>query len=219
MPVAVRRRFVVLISGQGTNMQAMVNRCRNQQLNAEIVAVVSSKADASGLQWASQHGVSTHVVVPGDYPEREAFDDALAACVDQFSPDYVLLAGFMRVLTAGFVKRYEGRLINIHPSLLPAFLGLHTHQQALERGVKVHGCTVHFVTSQLDQGPIIAQGLVAVVEGDSVESLSARVRRVEHLVYGQVLEWLAKGLISLTHDQRVKIEGVAQQVFFGGNDE
>jgi phosphoribosylglycinamide formyltransferase-1 len=219
MSVAVRRRFVVLISGQGTNMQAIVNHCCSESLCADVVAVVSSRMNAPGIDWAVSQGIPTEIVVSADYSSRESFDEALAASIDKFAPDYVLLAGFMRVLTPGFVKHYQGRLINIHPSLLPAFPGLHTHQQALARGVRVHGCTVHFVTALLDHGPIIAQGVVAVADSDTPQSLAAKVLAVEHYVYGQVAEWLSKGLVSLTEDQRVNVSGVAQRIFFGGHHE
>ena len=175
--------------------------------------------NAPGIDWAVSQGIPTEIVVSADYSSRESFDEALAASIDKFAPDYVLLAGFMRVLTPGFVKHYQGRLINIHPSLLPAFPGLHTHQQALVRGVRVHGCTVHFVTALLDHGPIIAQGVVAVADSDTPQSLAAKVLAVEHYVYGQVAEWLSKGLVSLTEDQRVNVSGVAQRIFFGGHHE
>ena len=219
MSVAVRRRFVVLISGQGTNMQAIVNRCRSEPLDADVVAVVSSRKGVPGIVWAASQGIATETVVAADFSSRETFDEALAACIDKFSPDYVLLAGFMRVLTPHFVKHYQGRLINIHPSLLPSFPGLHTHQQALARGVKVHGCTVHFVTALLDHGPIIAQGVVSVNDSDTVQSLGDKVLKLEHQVYSQVTAWLSKGLVSLTEDQRVDVSGMPQRIFFGDNHE
>ena len=208
-------RFVILRSGQGTNMQAIVAASKLKTSKADVVLVVSSRADAPGLNWARAQGVVTRAVAHADYPSREAFDSALMRTIDEFEPDYVLLAGFMRVLTPAFVQRYAGRLVNIHPSLLPAFPGLHTHQQALSKGVQVHGCTVHFVTPVLDNGPVIAQGVVAVHPDDTEQSLAARVLKIEHDIYPQVCEWLAEGRVKLTPDNRVEVLGVKQRSFFG----
>jgi phosphoribosylglycinamide formyltransferase-1 len=217
MTVADRRRFVVLISGQGSNMQAIVNYCLKPESGADVVAVVSSRDDVPGLAWASKAGIPTLALSHHDFPSREAFDLALADAIDGYLPDFVLLAGFMRILTEDFVRHYEGRLINIHPSLLPAFPGLHTHKQALAQGVQVHGCTVHFVTPLLDQGPIVAQGVVPVLSTDTVDSLAARVLRLEHLVYAKVCEWLAKGWVTLTQERRVSVEQVESRIFFLDN--
>ena len=206
-------RFVILISGQGSNMQALVQACQSKSCLAEVVAVISNRPQAAGLAWARGQGIETEVVPHTDFASREAFDQALAAVIDGYSPDYVLLAGFMRVLTPAFVEHYLARLINIHPSLLPAFPGLHTHTQALKAGVLSHGCTVHFVTPVLDHGPIIAQGVVPVLADDSAEALAARVLRVEHRVYPQVAAWLAQARVKLMPDQRVQVEGAPQRRF------
>ncbi len=159
-------------------MQAIVDACQTGRCSAEVVAVLASRTQASGVAWAAGQGIATGVVPHTDFASREDFDEALAQKIDAYAPDYILLAGFMRVLTPAFVARYAGRLINIHPSLLPAFPGLHTHAQALAKGVQSHGCTVHFVTPVLDHGPIIAQGVVPVLAGDTPESLAARVLTV-----------------------------------------
>lgn len=206
-------RLVVLISGRGSNMQAIVNTVRSHGLPAEISAVIANKADAGGLDWAREHDIAVNVVAHRDHPSRESFDAALAAAIDVHQPHYVLLAGFMRVLTPGFVEHFNGRLINIHPSLLPAFPGLHTHQQALAMGVQWHGCTVHFVTPVLDHGPIIAQGVVPVLSGDTPDTLAGRVLQVEHRLYADVVRWLAERRVSLDAMQRVQVRGIASRSF------
>jgi phosphoribosylglycinamide formyltransferase 1 len=206
-------RFVILISGRGSNMQALVEASRRESWPADIAAVISSRPDAAGLDWARQQGIATCGLSHKNYPSREAFDEALADEIDRHQPDYVLLAGFMRVLTAGFVARYADRLVNIHPSLLPLFPGLHTHAQALATGVRVHGCTVHFVTPVLDHGPIIAQGCVPVLPGDTPEILAERVLHVEHMAYPAAARWLAEGRIALTADHRVDVAGEPQRLF------
>ncbi|MAL01292.1 MAG: phosphoribosylglycinamide formyltransferase, partial [Alcaligenaceae bacterium] len=165
-----------MISGQGTNMRAIVHRIRQQNLNAEVVAVVSSDPDAPGVAWALEQGLTTHVVAPAAFSTRRQWDSALADVVARERPDYILLAGFMRVLAPGFVEQYAGRMLNIHPSLLPAFPGLRTHEQALAAGVQWHGCTVHFVTPDLDSGPIVAQVAVFVHPDDTPRRLADRVR-------------------------------------------
>ena len=212
-PVPGARRIVILISGRGSNMQALVQACRRESWPADIAAVISSRPDAAGLDWARGQGIAACGLNHKDYPSREAFDQALAAEIDRHQPDYVVLAGFMRVLTAGFVARYTGRLVNIHPSLLPAFPGLHTHAQALATGVRVHGCTVHFVTPVLDHGPIIAQGCVPVLAGDTPDILAERVLRVEHMAYPAAVRWLAEGRVALTADHRVEVAGDPQRFF------
>ncbi|WP_460873619.1 phosphoribosylglycinamide formyltransferase [Paralcaligenes ginsengisoli] len=207
------RRLVVLISGRGSNMQTIVNTVREQDLPAEICAVIANKANTLGLDWARAQGIEAKLVAHRDYASRSEFDQALAQVIDTYQPDYVLLAGFMRVLTPEFVERFNGRLLNIHPSLLPAFPGMHTHQQALATGVQWHGCTVHFVTPVLDHGPIVAQGAVQVLAGDTPESLAERVLGMEHLVYARVVRWLAEGRVTLDTMQRVHVHGVGSRSF------
>ena len=206
-------RLVILISGRGSNMQSIVKSIARESLDAEVCAVISNRADAAGLEWAASRGIATQVVPHREYPSRQDFDGALAQVIDAYEPHYVLLAGFMRVLTPAFVERYEGRLINIHPSLLPSFPGLHTHQQALTDGVQWHGCTVHFVTAKLDHGPIVAQGIVPVLHNDTPETLAARLLSVEHAIYVQVVRWLAEGRVSLDENQIVRVAGVATRAF------
>ena len=212
-PEILRCRFVILISGQGSNMQALVQACQSKACPGEVVAVVSNRAQAGGVKWAQGQGIATEVIAHTDFASREAFDQALVATIDRYSPDYVLLAGVMRILTPAFVEHYASRLVNIHPSLLPAFPGLHTHEQALAMGVQSHGCTVHFVTPVLDHGPIIAQGVVPVLANDTPDTLAARVLTVEHRVYPAVASWLAQSLVRLMPDQRVQVEGVPKRLF------
>lgn len=194
------KKIVILISGRGSNMQAIVDA---QIPGAQIAAVIANKADASGLVWAAERGIATTVVSHKNYDSRESFDAALAACIDGYAPDLVVLAGFMRILTADFVNHYSGRLLNIHPSLLPAFTGLHTHERALSEGVKVHGCTVHFVTADLDHGPIIIQATVPVLDTDTEEQLSARVLAQEHRVYPQAVRWFVEDRLVLNQGRVV----------------
>ena len=196
-------------------MQSIVQACEAEQWPAQVAAVISSKPDAAGLAWAAARGIPTAIVSHRDFASREAFDEALAQQIDRFEPDYVVLAGFMRVLTAGFVSRYAGRLVNIHPSLLPAFPGLHTHAQALAVGVRAHGCTVHFVTPVLDHGPIIAQGVVPVLAGDTPELLAERVLQVEHTMYPAAVRWLVEGRVTLV-DNLAHVEGNVQRLFHLG---
>lgn len=194
-------------------MQTIVNTIEQQSLPAHVCAVVSNRADAAGLEWAAERGIVTHAVPHRDYSTRQDFDRALAAVIDTYEPHYVLLAGFMRVLTPEFVQGYEGRLLNIHPSLLPSFPGLHTHQQALTDGVQWHGCTVHFVTAKLDHGPIVAQGIVPVLAGDDPDALASRLLSIEHRMYAEVVRWLAQGRVSLDEHQTVRVEGIATRAF------
>lgn len=207
------RRIVILISGRGSNMRALVQACRREAWPAEICAVIASRPDAAGLAWARDCGIATASVYHRDFDGRDAFDAELAREIDHHAPDYVLLAGFMRVLTPAFVNRYAGRLVNIHPSLLPSFPGLHTHAQALANGVQIHGCTVHFVTPVLDHGPIIAQGSVPVLAGDTPETLARRVLQVEHRVFPAAVRWLAEGRVSMTFDHRVDVQGDPARLF------
>lgn len=171
-----------------------------------VDAVISNVADAAGLGFARGRGIATEVLDHRAFPSREAFDAELAATIDRRAPDLVVLAGFMRILTDGFVRRYEGRLINIHPSLLPAYPGLHTHRRALEEGVKIHGCTVHFVTPRLDHGPIIIQAAVPVLPGDTEDALAARVLRQEHRIYPLALRWFVEGRL-VVENGIVRVEG------------
>lgn len=193
------KTIVILISGRGSNMQALLSA----HLPCRIAAVISNRADAPGLESARQHGIETRVVAHRDYADRIQFDVALAAVIDGYQPDFIVLAGFMRILTPDFVNRYLGRLINIHPSLLPAYAGINTHERALKDGVKIHGCTVHFVTPDLDHGPIILQAAVPVLSNDTAQTLSARVLQQEHFIYPQVIRGLCKGDISLNTAGRV----------------
>jgi phosphoribosylglycinamide formyltransferase 1 len=189
------KRIVILISGRGSNMEAIVRACASEGWEARVAAVVSNRAGAAGLEFARQHGIATAVVEHAAFGDRVAFDAKLASVVDEFRPDVVALAGFMRILTDTFVARYEGRLVNVHPSLLPAFAGLHTHRRALEAGCKLAGATVHFVTATLDHGPIIAQAVVPVHAGDTPEQLAARVLEREHVLYPRAVRWLVGGLL------------------------
>ncbi|SFI48932.1 phosphoribosylglycinamide formyltransferase [Paraburkholderia megapolitana] len=190
------KKLVILISGRGSNMEAVVRACARERWPAQVAAVIASRPDAAGLGFAASQGIATAVVDHRQYPDREAFDAALAAQIDSFAPDLVLLAGFMRVLTAGFVDRYAGRMLNIHPSLLPSFPGLKTHQQALDAGVRLHGASVHFVTSQLDHGPIVAQAAVPVLAGDDAATLAARVLAAEHILYPRAVRWFVEGRLA-----------------------
>ncbi|PCE28072.1 phosphoribosylglycinamide formyltransferase [Paraburkholderia acidicola] len=190
------KKLVILISGRGSNMEAVVRACARERWPAQVAAVIASRLDAAGLAFAASQGIATAVVDHRQYPDREAFDAALAAQIDGFAPDLVLLAGFMRVLTAGFVDRYAGRMLNIHPSLLPSFPGLKTHQQALDAGVRLHGASVHFVTSQLDHGPIVAQVAVPVLAGDDATTLAARVLAAEHILYPRAVRWFVEGRLA-----------------------
>ena len=204
------KNIVILISGRGTNMQAIVEA----GLSCRVAAVISNKADAAGLVFAREHGIATAVVSHRDHPTREAFDAALADEIERHQPDLVVLAGFMRILTAGFVERFTGRLINIHPSLLPAYPGLHTHQRAIDDGVKLHGCTVHFVTAELDHGPIIAQGAIPVLCGDTPESLAHRLLKVEHRIYPLAVRWLVEGSVWLNPEGKVLSNGAERDGSF-----
>ncbi len=203
---AIMKRIVILISGRGSNMQALLKA----KLSCRIVAVISNRADAPGLAIARQYGVPTTVVSHTDFADRETFDAALATCIDQYRPDLIALAGFMRILTPAFVARYLGCLINIHPSLLPAYGGLDTHARALRDGVKIHGCTVHFVTNDLDRGPIIIQAAVSVLMHDTSTTLAARVLLQEHRIYAQAIHWFCEDFLSLTVDGRVLLHRVKQ---------
>lgn len=196
------KKIVILISGRGSNMQAILEA----RLPLTVAAVISNDPAAAGLATAQQHGVATQVVDHRAFGDRAAFDRALAAAIDAFSPDLVVLAGFMRILTAEFVDHYRGRILNIHPSLLPSFTGLHTHRRALEAGVKAHGCSVHFVTPELDHGPIVAQAVVPVLDGDTEDTLAARVLAQEHRIYPQAVEWFCAGRLTITPQGTVVLQ-------------
>lgn len=187
------KKIVILISGRGSNMQALLQA----DLPCTIAAVISNRADAEGLQIAAKAGIPTAVVAHQDYPDRAAFDTALAAVIDAYQADFVVLAGFMRILTPAFVEHYYGRLVNVHPSLLPAYTGLNTHARALQDLIKIHGCTVHFVTPDLDHGPIIIQAAVPVLCDDTEQTLSDRVLLEEHRIYPQTVRWLCEGEVAL----------------------
>ncbi|MEW5903800.1 MAG: phosphoribosylglycinamide formyltransferase [Pseudomonadota bacterium] len=204
MPAA--KNIVILISGRGSNMEALLRA----RLPCRIAAVISNKADAEGLPVAREQGVATAVVAHKDYASREDFDTALAQEIDRHQADLVVLAGFMRILTPGFVTRYSGRLINIHPSLLPAYTGVDTHARALRDGVKIHGCTVHFVTPDLDVGPIILQAAVPVLQDDTPDTLAARVLHEEHRILPQAVRWLCRDQVRLNAHGRVEVDRLEQ---------
>ena len=194
-------KLVVLISGRGSNLNAILAA----SLPVEIIAVISNRPAAKGLALAEHHGIATHVLDHTQHPSREAFDATLMALIDRYQPDGVVLAGYMRILTDAFVTHYSGRLINIHPSLLPSFPGMHTHARALAEGVRIHGCTVHFVTPQLDHGPIIVQAAVPVRADDTPERLAARVLAAEHQALPLAIRWWASGRLLVQNDGRVNL--------------
>ena len=205
--MTARLRIVVLISGRGTNLQAIVDAVAHDALPVDVRAVVCNEPGASGIDRARRAGCEVVVVHHRDFPARERFDAALAEAVDRFDPEYVVLAGFMRILTPGFVRRYVGRLVNIHPSLLPAFPGLETHARAIAAGAREHGATVHFVNETLDGGPVIAQTRVPVRADDDPGALAARVLAQEHVILPRVLGWLAARRVALD-GERVLIDGL-----------
>lgn len=196
-----RLPVVILISGSGSNLQAIMNAVQSGDLAVEIRAVISNRPHAHGLERARQAGIPTAVIDHTDYPGRAGFDAALLALIETYQPKLVVLAGFMRILTSAFVRHFRGRLINIHPSLLPAFTGLHTHQQAIEAGAREHGASIHFVTEELDGGPVIVQAKVPVMTEDDAETLARRVLEREHELYPLALAWFAAGRVCLAGDQ------------------
>jgi phosphoribosylglycinamide formyltransferase-1 len=204
------KRIVVLISGQGSNLDAILRASEAEDWPGRVVAVVSNRADARGLVTAAERGVATDVLDHKAFADRAAFDAALAEVVDRHAPDLVVLAGFMRILTPEFVARYEGRMLNVHPSLLPAFTGLHTHRRAIEAGCKVAGATVHFVSAELDHGPIVAQAVVPVRVGDDEKTLAERVLAAEHVLYPRAVGWFVRGELELK-DGRVAHRGQVPQ--------
>lgn len=204
------KKIVILISGRGSNMQAIVRAAQAEQWPAQIAAVISNRADAAGLEFAREQGIPTAVVESKGYANRAEFDAQLQICIDQYQPDLVVLAGFMRILTADFVAHYHERIINIHPSLLPSFVGLHTHQQALDAGVKFHGVTVHFVTALLDHGPIIDQAVIRVSHLDTEDSLAQRLLVQEHKIYPRA--------VRLFIEDKIKVVGACVEVDADLND-
>jgi phosphoribosylglycinamide formyltransferase-1 len=210
------KKLVILISGRGSNMEAIVRACSDEGWPAQVAAVIANRPDATGLAFAASHGIATAVVDHRQFSGRDSFDAALAQEIDGFAPDLVVLAGFMRVLTAGFVDRYAGRMLNVHPSLLPSFPGLKTHQQALDAGVRLHGASVHFVTSQLDHGPIVAQAAVPVETGDTPATLAERVLATEHIIYPRAVRWFVEGRLALD-GLRVTLTPPEPQWLFAGH--
>ncbi len=211
------KHIVILISGRGSNMQAIAHACAREQWPARIVAVISSRPDAQGLDAARALGLTTVVVDHRAHPERAGFDTELARSVAGFAPDLVVLAGFMRILDDAFVTRYAGRMLNVHPSLLPAFPGLHTHRRALEAGCKVSGATVHFVTPALDHGPIVAQVAVVVRAGDDEQSLAGRVLAAEHPMLARAVRWFVEDRLRIEDDGRVVQLDGEPQAWWAGN--
>jgi phosphoribosylglycinamide formyltransferase-1 len=204
-----RARLVILISGRGSNMEAILREAAAGRLPVEVCAVISNEPAAPGLERARAFGVPTEVVCHRDYPDRRAFEEALRARIDACRPDCVALAGFMRVLSKEFVEHYAGRLLNIHPALLPQFPGLHTHERALRAGVRQHGASVHFVTPEVDAGPVIIQAAVPVRPDDTPEQLAARVLEQEHRIYPQAIRWFAEGRLSV-QDGQVLLDGAVR---------
>jgi phosphoribosylglycinamide formyltransferase-1 len=193
------KRIVILISGRGSNMRSIVETCEHERWPARVVAVISNRADAAGLEFATRHGIATAVVDHKAFASREAFDAALGGAIDAQAPDLVVLAGFMRILGGDLVRCYEGRMLNIHPSLLPAFPGLHTHRRAIEAGCKLAGATVHFVTTELDHGPIVLQAAVPLLPDDDEHALAARVLAKEHVIYPRAVRWFVQGQLRSEH--------------------
>jgi phosphoribosylglycinamide formyltransferase-1 len=204
------KRIVVLISGQGSNLDAIVRASEAQDWPGRVVAVLSNRADARGLEVARSRGIAAEALDHHAFPDRAAFDAALAQRIDAHAPDLVVLAGFMRILTPAFVARYAGRLLNIHPSLLPSFTGLHTHRRAIEAGCKVAGATVHFVSAELDHGPIVAQAVVPVLAGDDETTLARRVLAAEHVLYPRAVGWFVKDQLRLDDGRVTHLGGEPQ---------
>jgi phosphoribosylglycinamide formyltransferase-1 len=203
--------IVILISGRGSNMEAIVRASQSEAWPARIAAVISNRPGAAGLDFARDHGIPTATLDHKNFPNRDAFDAELVQLIDSFKPDLVVLAGFMRILTGDFVRHYEGRLLNIHPSLLPLFPGLATHEQALEAGVREHGATVHFVTEALDHGPIVIQASVPVLPDDTADTLAKRVLKQEHIIYPRAVRWFIDNRLSIDQN-RVLIDPPESQL-------
>lgn len=194
------KNIVVLISGNGSNLQAIIDACKQKQINGTLRAVFSNKADAFGLERAREAGIPAHALEASQFSGREAFDRELMQEIDAYAPDVVVLAGYMRILSPAFVAHYSGRLLNIHPSLLPKYPGLHTHRQVLENGDEEHGTSVHFVTDELDGGPVILQAKVPVFDGDEEDDITARVQAQEHAIYPLVVSWFVEGRLAMRNN-------------------
>ncbi|EWH06713.1 phosphoribosylglycinamide formyltransferase [Pseudoalteromonas lipolytica SCSIO 04301] len=196
-------RLVVLISGSGSNLQAIIDACGRGEINANIAAVISNKADAYGLERAKNAGIQTRVLSHKDFDSREAYDAELMDIIDSFEPNLVVLAGFMRILTPNLVQKFKGKMLNIHPSLLPKYQGLNTHQRAIDAKDDVHGVSVHFVTEELDGGPVVLQAKVPVLENDTAETLAQRVHQQEHIIYPLVVKWFSEQRLKMEADYAV----------------
>lgn len=201
------KRIAVLISGSGSNLQAIMDAIASGQINGRIVQVISNKANAYGLVRAKEAGIATQFIDHTAYPNRESFDNAVSDVLENTKAELIVLAGFMRILSAGFVRRYQGRMLNIHPSLLPKYKGLHTHQKALDAKDTEHGCSVHFVTEELDGGPVLIQAVVPVLPTDNSQSLQQRVHGREHLAYPLAVEWFCAARLSITPDGSITLDG------------
>lgn len=201
------KSIVVLISGNGSNLQAIIDQCQAKNIAGNVTAVISNKPDVYGLQRATDAGIPAHVLNNRDYTERADYDSALMQCIDQYQPDLVVLAGFMRILTADFVEHYHGKMLNIHPSLLPKYKGLHTHQRAIDAGDSEHGASVHFVTPDLDGGPIIIQSRVPIFADDQAEDLAERVQQQERSIYPLVVNWFCAGRLVM-QNENVLMDGI-----------
>ncbi|MFS2149978.1 phosphoribosylglycinamide formyltransferase [Rhizobium sp. Rhizsp42] len=210
-----RKRVVVFISGGGSNMMALVAAAKAPDFPAEIVGVISDKPDAGGLAKAAAEGIATFAFARKDYASKEAHEEAIFAALDALSPDVLCLAGYMRLLSGTFIQRYEGKMINIHPSLLPLFPGLHTHQRAIDAGMRIAGCTVHFVTEGMDEGPVIGQAAVPVLSDDTADALAARVLTVEHQIYPQALKLFAEGKVRMEGGKAVRTAGASDTTATG----
>ncbi|GEK15470.1 phosphoribosylglycinamide formyltransferase [Aliivibrio fischeri] len=197
------KNIVVLVSGNGSNLQAFIDACGNKIPNARIAAVISNKSDAYGLQRAIDADINVHSLNAKAYDSRELYDDALATLIDLHKPDVIILAGFMRILSEAFVTRYQGKMLNIHPSLLPKYTGLHTHQRAIDAGDKEHGTSVHFVTPELDGGPVILQAKVPIFEHDNAEDVASRVQAQEHVIYPMVANWLVEERLTMVDGKAI----------------
>ena len=214
-----RKRVVVFISGSGSNMEKLAEACTAPDYPAEIVAVISDKPDAGGLQKAKARGIATHALPRKNYDSKQAHEAAMLSLLADLAPDFICLAGFMRLLSGDFIRAYEGRIINIHPSLLPLFPGLDTHQRALDAGMRVAGCSVHFVTEEMDEGPIIGQAAVPVMPGDTADALAKRILTVEHRLYPAALKRLAAGEVRMENGRAVfanNITNEAEQILIAG---
>lgn len=209
MVVPNMKNIVVLISGSGSNLQAIIDACSAGLIkNSQITAVISNKENAYGLERARNANIEAIHIASNQYADREQYDEALADCIAQFKPDVVILAGFMRILSADFVRRFKGKMLNIHPSLLPKYPGLNTHQRAMDAGDDVHGTSVHFVTEELDGGPVILQARVPIFDNDTVEEVTARVQKQEHAIYPLVTQWLAENRLTMSSDGKAILDGI-----------